>query len=183
MNKSKKIIVNLLLVMVMLMAFCVPAMATEKSVEVPVVTSDQIQNGAEIGTILGPDKEENSISSSTPTPTVVSVHIYRSGDTSTCNVYLGWVGSDKYNAWRFKSLLVKSTSATSPITYKKFGDGINYKTYPCLAAPAGFVYIGNATIPTTVNKVSVSASGLQGYNMRVASWLSAVPSSGTLTIQ
>lgn len=179
MNKTKKFTVSLFLVMVMLMAFCVPAMATEtkQSVEIPVNA---------VGKILH-DTEKNSTSTEiTPTTEIkpagatIITGVYRSGNTQQCQVYLFWSGTDVFNALRFTSLTVKNTSDLFPITYGTFGA----KTYSTVGSSTGSVLVGTVNIPTNVTQVRITANGLQMYRIypSPAGWISGIPLTATVTI-
>lgn len=138
MNKTKKFTVSLFLVMVMLMAFCIPAMATEtkQSVEIPVNA---------VGKILHDTEKKSTSTEITPTTeitpagaTIISAGVYRSGNTQQCQVYLFWSGTDVFNALRFSSLTVKNTSDLFPITYGTFGA----KTFNTVGSSTGSVLVG-----------------------------------------
>lgn len=114
--------------------------------------------------------------------TVLSASVIRSGSSSSCELYLNWTGDEMYSAFRFRQITVKSTSFLFPETYGTFGNGSSYTTKNVVASPIGSVKIGNVSIDSDVDRVSVSSSGLQGYNMITGSWLSALEFSGTVRI-
>lgn len=187
MKNRRKILSSIFLAMVMIVTFCIQAMATEIEnetyIEVPIVTVNENLNVAEIGKILldSAKTSTNDITTAS-TPTIIYATITRSGNTDTCHVYLTWSGTDLYYAWRFKSLTIEDTSFLFPKTYATFGDGKTYSTYYTGVSSVGTVFIGYATIPTHVNKVKVSVKDLQGYNLTSGGWLSALTFTGTVTI-
>lgn len=85
-----------------------------------------------------------------------------------------------FNALRFTSLTVKNTSDLSPITYGTIGA----KTFSTVGSSTGSVLVGTVNIPTNVTQVRVTANGLQMYRIypSPAGWISAIPLTGTVTI-
>lgn len=115
-------------------------------------------------------------------PTVISASVIRDGTSDDCELYLNWTGDEFYNGFRYKKITVKSTSALFPTTYETFGDGSAYTTLNVTASTVGSTKVGDLTIDSDVTKVKVKSTGLQGYNLKAGSWLSATEFSGTVTI-
>ena len=188
----KKSLCSIVFAFIIIFAMCVPAMAAE----VPNVTANEAVTNISYSSV--PDDiaviefdsyeehanyvnelEKEAISKGA---TIISASVIRSGTSNSCELYLNWAGDEMYSAFRYKTITVKSTSLLFPETYATFGNGSTYTTKNVTAAIAGSVKIGNLTIDSGVTKVKVNSSGLQGYNMKSASWLSAVEFTGTVTI-
>jgi len=118
--------------------------------------------------------EDTAISPmSTRGQTVITAAVIRSGSTKKCELYLYWTGTDYYNSFRYKQIVVKSTAILFPTIYETFGNGSSYTTHNVPMSESGHVKIGNLDIDTGVNTVKVTSSGLQGYNVGSLAWLSA----------
>ena len=217
MYKIKKITVSLLLVMVMLMAFCIPAMAVdttegipidipiivvdenssnsaeESHVEIPVITVDENSNNAngnsENSNDINSSKENNSnenisneeeITPYANSITNVDPLVIRSGDSTTCQLYLFWESTgETWNSFRWNQLKVISTSSLFPTTYATIGQ----KTVKGVGGAVGSVYVQDVSIPTNVSKVKVTSTGFQGYRLTPSpGWFSFTELNDTATI-
>lgn len=107
---------------------------------------------------------------STNALTTAGYRIFRSGDTTTCQLSIFYFGGSAYQNWRYKLIDVKSTSILSPVNYKTFGNGVSYTYLNNPAAPAGVLYVGNMNIPTNVDRVRITHNDLQAFSMNSASW-------------
>ncbi|MDR1615858.1 MAG: hypothetical protein LBR98_02450 [Syntrophomonadaceae bacterium] len=155
------------------------SISLETEIEVPVVYFDSTP---EYQQYLNELENESALQRATRGATTISAAVIRNGSSSGCELYLNWTGDELYSGFRYKKITVKSTSILFPTTYGTFGNGSSYTTQNVTAAAIGSVKIGNVTIDNNVTSVKVSSSGLQGYNMQSASWLSAVEFAGTVTI-
>lgn len=106
----------------------------------------------------------------------VFIYLFRSGKTTTVNVYAKYV-STLYSANTLKMSSLKIMTSTQKTTYKNFGPV--YKTFP--AGKSKYVYLGNAKIPKTVKKAYVRATGIKVYTLKKG-WLSVSNATGIATI-
>lgn len=147
-------------------------------IEIPVVYFD---DAADYAVYLEQLKEMEPYGSARGA-TVISASVIRSGTSEDCELYLNWTGDESYSSFRYKEITVKSTSVLFAKTFGTFGNGTSYTTKNVVSSPIGSTKIGDVTIDSDVEKVKVNSSGLQGYNMKSLSWLSAVEFTGTVTI-
>jgi hypothetical protein len=173
-----------MMVFAIIFSFCNPLFASngfEKDKDIP---ASQITRGANIGiiqdvpSIIDIIGEENQTSGATE----VSIKLVRNGNSTTCQAYLEWSGTQVFQTWRFKKISITNTSILSPTVYGTFGNGTTYTTYEVVGAPVGSLFIGNVTVPTNVTQFRSSANSLQGYKWEGNIWLSAAPISTTGTI-
>lgn len=144
-----------------------------KSIEIEIVTVDPNLSKEEISRLalenVNATKNTNDVSIQSTTG---GYRIYRSGDTTTCQLSIYYLGDILLQSWRFKSITVKSNSLIFPTTYATFGNGSSYTYLSNVASTAAVVYVGSMSIPTDVTRVTISQSDLQAYSMNSASWLS-----------
>lgn len=171
---------------VLCLSVSAPAFATELeptntdvALDIPVI---YFENATDYQQYFNNLKEVSATNISQRGATVISASVIRSGTSDDCELYLNWTGDDLYSAFRYKKMTVKSTSILFAETYGTFGNGSSYETEYVTAAAIGSTKIGDVTIDSDVEKVKVSSSGLQGYKMSSASWLSALEFTGTVTI-
>lgn len=108
----------------------------------------------------------------TPRSAVITVGIARNYSTGkSCEVYLNWKGTARYNGWRFKKLVISNGGST---TYGTIGTGNSYKTYNVISSSTGAVSLGTVQIPTSVSKVYVDFTSFQGSLSANSDWMSVV---------
>ncbi len=194
MYKLKKIAISLLLVMVMLVVCCPPVMATDTvagtSVDTPIAVVDENGNTVDteegsyieipIITVDENSSNENSNNENSNngdiTPyansiTNVDPFVIRSGNSTTCQLYLFWESTgEMWQSFRWNQLKVIGTSSINQKTYATIGQ----KTVKGAAGTVGTVLVKeDVSIPTNVSKVKVVTSGFQGYRVTPnPGWLS-----------
>ena len=93
--------------------------------------------------------------------------ILRIGDTSKCELYIGWTGDIVFSMWAFDLFQVKSTS--NPTMYANIGGS----TINCTTASAdGAVRVSNIDIPKDVSTVHVDVVDLKAYAVVQQKWVS-----------
>lgn len=149
-----KRICSLFFVILLSVVIVTPGFAAESNaVSIPIYTS---ADGA-IG------------NTSTRGDSILAIFIIRDGTTENCEVYLSWSGTDLYNAWKFTSCTIDNGN----LLFNKVYGTISGTTKYVSGAAVGTVKLGDVNIPSDVTKARALISGLQGYNMNSASWLSA----------
>lgn len=119
------------------------------------------QNGTPGRIIFDKSKDTNeSISTSILRYSTITPVLIRDYHTSLVQVYLVYEGNIPANALKFTTFKIKSTSLIFPYTYDSFpGRTYNFGVVSTLQ----YVYLGEAVIPSDVDKVRVSDSGLQAF--------------------
>lgn len=106
----------------------------------------------------------------TPRAALVTVGIARNYSTGkSCEVFLNWTGTARYNGWRFQKLEITNGSALNEEFYDSIGAGA-YITYNVDSASTGTVSLGTVQIPTSVSRVYVDFTGLQGSLSANTDW-------------
>lgn len=101
------------------------------------------------------NKSQDSISTEAASLNTITPAFIRSGTTSTVQVYLVYNGTDAANAIKFDSIKINNTSLLFPKTYTSFPAKVyNFG----VLSNYFYLYLGNATIPTSETKVRVSDS-------------------------
>lgn len=109
--------------------------------------------------------------------------LVRSSSTSeSCDLIINWSG-EMASGFRCKKVTIKSTSLLFPKTYDTSGNGTTYTTKNFVASILATVTFGTYTIPTDVEKATVSISSGQIYILSNASWAAAAKSSYTTDIE
>jgi len=186
----------------MLMAFCIPVMASdtvagtsvdtqiitvdenssnvdaekESSVDAPIITVDENSSNGGINKA----NSDTNISPAAVYITNVDPFIIRSGTSTTCQLYLFWESNgETWNSFRWNQLKVKSTSSLFPTTYATIGK----KTVKGVGGEVGTVYVQDISIPTNVSRVKVTSTGFQGYRLTPSpGWFSFTELNDTTTI-
>lgn len=160
-----KKISSLCLAVLLTLMMVVPTFAQSEmptGVHDSLIISAPISAGAE-GTIISGDARTRGA-------TVLAAYTIRSGNTEKCEIYLSWAGTDLYSSWKFSSCTIDNAGVL--IFNEEYGT-IKGATKNVTAAAAGTVKLGEVNIPTDVTQARIKISGLQGYNLTSASWLSA----------
>lgn len=162
-------ILALFVMVTLCVAWTVPVYAEETTepISVQVIQADSEEELFEAFAKLADD-------SITPRAALVTVGIARNYSTGkSCEVFLNWAGTARYNGWRFQKMEITNGSALNPTTYDSIGSGA-YITYNVDSASTGTVTLGTVQIPTSVSRVYVDFTGLQGSLSANTSWNSVV---------
>lgn len=170
-KKNNKIcgFLALFLALVLSVACAVPVYATEETetISVHVIQADTEK---ELFETFSKISDENIA----PRAALITVGIARNYSTGkNCEVFLNWTGTARYNGWRFKKLEITNGSAQDEELYDSIGAGA-YITYNVNSASTGTVSLGTVQIPTSVSKVYVDFTGLQGSLSANSDWNSVV---------
>lgn len=161
--------VAFLLVLTMCAVIAVPAYAAEdpSQIQVQVIQADTEEQLFEAFEELA----DNNIS---PRGALLTVGIARNYSTGkSCEVFLNWQGTARYNGWRFQKLEITNGSYTNEVFYDSIGAGA-YITYDVDSASTGTVSLGTVQIPTSVSRVYVDFTGLQGSLSANSDWNSVL---------
>lgn len=109
----------------------------------------------------------------------VTACITRSGNTSSCQLYLKWSGSFAISGMRFNKLTIVPTNYLSSTVYGTMYKG-SYYTYTFPNTTLYYQSISTFSIPTSVTKVRIQISNLHVYTD--GAWLSGMLSNATVTI-
>jgi hypothetical protein len=184
----KRKISGLILVLFMVITICTPVMASEFSdstigiigiTEVPVKEFNSQEEAIEF---FKNYLESGHSTNGTYAASELTASVIRDGTSEDCEVYLMWSGSDIYNAWRYKQIILKHVSYFNSTVYATIGDGITYNTRSAVGAAIGSVKLADAKIDSDVESVKVSIKDLQGYRPSYSAWLSALEWSGNVRI-
>lgn len=149
-----------------------------QQIDIPVLT---VQDEQDAFAVLN-NQLEDSGASPRSSGTYLSAVVIRSGNTSSCELYIKWSGDVSYNAFRYKQLKVSSVGTLASTTFGTFGNGTSYTTRAVNSSPVGSVRIGKLTIRTGVNSVRVTSTDFQAYRPSTSSWVSSIPLSGVTNI-
>lgn len=76
--------------------------------------------------------------------------IFRSGNTTSCELYISWTGTETVSMFAFDEFIIKSASLLSSTVYADIG-GSTVVCNP--AAKSGYVWVKRIDIPTNVSTV------------------------------
>lgn len=170
-----KHLLAVLMVLIVCVSIAVPTYADEvdQSVQVQVIQADSEAELVEAFKELANNR-------TIPRSALLTVGIARNYSTGkSCEVLLNWTGTARYNGWRFKKLAITNGGST---TYGTIGTGKSYKTYDVDSASTGTVRLGTVQIPTSVAKVYVDFTELQGSLSANSDWKSVINSERAVDI-
>ena len=105
--------------------------------------------------------------------------IYRSGNSTKCELYIKIKSSEFISSLRYKSIYVKSGSKT----YLSRKAGKRWRQHDFTAKKSGYVYICKFNVPLNTNRVNIKINSLQIYRLS-GGWLSMYsPISGECRIR
>ena len=105
--------------------------------------------------------------------------IYRSGNSTKCELYIKIKLSEFISSLRYKSIYVKSGSKT----YLSRKAGKRWRQHDFTAKKSGYVYICKFNVPLNINRVNIKINSLQIYRLS-GGWLSMYsPISGECRIR
>lgn len=81
----------------------------------------------------------------------------RDGNTTTCELYIYWVGNILISGWSFDKISIVDKNSPYEYSYVS-GSWLN-----CEAKTNGSRYVSDVWIPTDVSQVRVKAENLSGY--------------------
>lgn len=168
-NISMRRLLALLMVLTLFVVSAVPTYAAETTpeVEIQVIQADTEDE-------LFEAFEEIANSNIAPRAALVTIGIARNYSTGkNCEVFLNWTGTARYNGWRFRKLEITNGSSLNNVFYDSIGAGA-FLTYNVNSASTGTVSLGTVQIPTSVSRVYVDFTDLQGSLSANTDWLSVV---------
>lgn len=178
----KRLLSVLLAIIMSLSLFTIPVSAVDVPEESIVATVSVFDSDIECKEYFDALDEE-AVSSSVESAVFAVALVRKNGASDeTCQVYMNWSGNTLIGSIRFKKLVIKSTSFLFPETYETFGDGTSYSTYNVTSSTSGTLFLGDAEIPTDVDKVKVSVKDFQAYYMSHAKWVSGDETTATVEI-
>lgn len=125
--------------------------------------------------------DANSPSSRAGTLANIGLSVIRSGNTSRCELYLHWNGTDIFNSFRYKRIRITNGSLLFPTVYLDLGDGSTYQFLGVVAATQGSKIIKQFNLDVGIDEVTASVAGLEGYSMSKG-WLPAKTWSNRIVI-
>lgn len=118
----------------------------------------------------------------TPRAGITAISVVLSGGvggiSSLYHVLLRWTGTVQVAHIKYSSLTIKDTAILSPKTYYSAGA----RTVACGMQVSGFASLGNASIPPSVKKVKIAATGLSVSFPHQDYWIQLTPLSGTVNV-
>ena len=88
--------------------------------------------------------------------------VIRDGSSEDCELYLYWMGTSRYDGWRFKEVVLSNGSSVNYKEYDSIGDGSEYNTYEVDSSSFSEVKLGDVTIPESVSRVKIEFDSLEG---------------------
>lgn len=186
MLKFKKVISVFTAMIITFSIGCIGVFASEVSaiddyVDIPILQVSENASQEEINVILNkameestPDEELNENSVSRSGAFVIKPFIARSGNTTSCQLYLSWDVSGGYllNGIAFDSIVLNNGSVLFPIIYSNIGGSY----LSCSSSSYGSVLVCNITIPLNTT-VYAKSTGMKGYIINEG-WISCYNLSG-----
>lgn len=104
--------------------------------------------------------------------------IFRSGNSTSCELYISWTGTEMVSMFSFSNFKVKSTSLINPTIYSNIGGS----TIVCeSAATAGYVKVLDINIPTNVTTVKAVVTNPACFTLSEG-WLYGMAINHSVTI-
>ncbi len=140
---------------------------TEQEIEIPIIIEGEEPQGASLGTAINFYLSRQSPSSQTVT------------------IYWTWTGTDLISGFRVKSVKVHKGSLLNDETYATIApSGEDLFVYTFFnSAVAGTATFQQVLIPTNVNKVKLTTTGLYAYDNGRSEWMSCTSPIGTWNIE
>lgn len=123
--------------------------------------------------ILSPEQAKELLSQEQPKTkgrTNITMCVIRNSGTN-CELYVKWAGSDLYNSFRYKRMIVRKNSTIDKEVYLNQYDQYKWFYVNAPATAIGFAHAAYLNIPTNVSKIYIEARQFQGYNLSAASWV------------
>lgn len=175
-------LIALMLILILCVSAAVPAYAMETEETTQELTLQVIEASSE-EELFNAFRELTSSENATRAAALYAGVARSSSTSKTCTLFLYWSGGSRYNGWRFKKVVISNGSELNNVKYGSIGDGSSYKTYDVDSASTGSVELGTVQIPTSVDRVKVEFTGLQGSLSANTSWISAITDSNWVNIK
>ena len=104
--------------------------------------------------------------------------IFRSGNSTSCELYISWTGTELVSMFSFSNFKVQSTRLISPTVYSNIGGSTIYCDY---AATSGYAKVLDINIPTNVETVRAVVTNPACYTLSEG-WLYGTALNQSVTI-
>jgi hypothetical protein len=166
---------------IVLTCYCqVFAQSETETINIPIIQTTDGVSQQDLQNAIDSATEEYQIYSGTVRSGYILIkpYIIRSGDTSSCELYLSWECPNYLcSAIAFDNYTIKNTSALFPIVYANIGGSY----LPCQTASQGTVRVLNITIPAYETTVRAEATGLKAEIVGEG-WISTISVPGNVGI-